>query len=84
MVSETYEEIVFSEPTEAFHKMVIPLAPKHAPQSPLIPHFPKHSDAEEFAKISRAREKIANLVSSIKQKNAEGQPAAAGVKVEAA
>ena len=69
VVSETYEELVFSEPTEALHKRVMPIASKPAPPSPLLPHFPTHSDAEEFAKISKARERVANLVSSIKQKS---------------
>jgi len=72
VVSETYEELVFSEPTEEFHKKVVPITPKPAPPSPLLPHFPQHSDAEEFGKISKARERIANLVSAAKQQAGGG------------
>ena len=67
VVHESYEELVFSEPTEALYNKVLPIVSKPAPATSLIPHFPKHSDAEEFAKISKAREKVASLVSSIKK-----------------
>ena len=80
---ESYEELVFSEPTEALYNKVLPIVSKPAPATSLIPHFPKHSDAEEFAKISKAREKVASLVSSIKKDQqaatgGAGGPAGAG------
>ena len=82
VVSEHYEELVFSEPTEALYTKVVPIVSKPAPSSPLTPHFPQHSDAEEFAKISKARERIANLVSSIKQTKEGGEPAAGQTQVK--
>ncbi len=67
VVNESYEELVFSEPTELLHNKVVPVSSKPAPDTPLLPHLPRHSDAPEFAKISAAREKVASLVASIKQ-----------------
>merc|ERR1739847_30972 len=82
VVSEHYEELVFSEPTEALYTKVVPIVSKPAPSSPLTPHFHQHSDAEEFAKISKARERIANLVPSIKQTKDGGEPAAGQTQVK--
>mmetsp|Transcript_14239 Transcript_14239/g.40357 ORF Transcript_14239/g.40357 Transcript_14239/m.40357 type:complete len:214 (-) Transcript_14239:263-904(-) len=61
VVSEEYDEIVFSEPPEAFYKRVMATPPQPAPTSTLAPHFITHSSKEELARIQAARYKAAQF-----------------------
>lgn len=51
VVAEEYDEIVFSEPPEAFYKRVTAIPPQPAPASVLSSYFMTHSHKEELAKI---------------------------------
>merc|ERR1739848_757626 len=65
------------EAKEEPFQMVHGLKLFHTNEQPLSTKKPvvsEHYDAEEFAKISKARERIANLVSSIKQTKEGGEP----------
>lgn len=71
VVSETYEELVFSEPTEAMYTKIAPVLKSKvppAPESQLTPHLPLHSDADEFRRIVEAREKVSQMIMREKAK----------------
>ena len=60
VVSEKYEEIVFSEPTAALHALLSSHTPRLAPHSDTANWVPRHSDREELWNILQARRVVAD------------------------
>ena len=71
VVSETYEEVVFSEPHEGFYSRVMAVAPRPAvPASGLLPLLPRYGGAqekEEVDKLTAARLRIAQQAIACRQ-----------------
>mmetsp|Transcript_9532 Transcript_9532/g.24183 ORF Transcript_9532/g.24183 Transcript_9532/m.24183 type:complete len:213 (+) Transcript_9532:264-902(+) len=65
VVHERYDEIVFSEPPEAFHARVTGAPAAPAPASTLAPYFEAHSAKEELARIQAARHKAAQFKATL-------------------
>ena len=68
MVAESYEELVFSEPLEAFHSRVTAMQPAAVPINALSQHFPSDlsaSSAREIQLITAARQKNAQLLAAL-------------------
>lgn len=62
VVTEDYDELVFSEPVQEFYERVVNVKPAPAPSSELTQHLPVHNDAEELAKIKAARRSLAEQI----------------------
>mmetsp|Transcript_25709 Transcript_25709/g.45768 ORF Transcript_25709/g.45768 Transcript_25709/m.45768 type:complete len:213 (-) Transcript_25709:333-971(-) len=65
VVHEKYDEIVFSEPPEAFYTRVTGTPTTQAPPSTLAPYFQAHSAKEELARIQAARLKAAQFKAAL-------------------
>ena len=68
VVAESYEELVFSEPTEAFHSRVNAAQPAPVPATALSQHFPPDSSsfgAQELQTITAARQKNAQIMANL-------------------
>lgn len=67
VVMEQLEELVFSEPVEAFYQRVSTFTPGPAPESPHKQYFPKHDERAELEKIRECRAKITQAVEAVKR-----------------
>mmetsp|Transcript_2947 Transcript_2947/g.10002 ORF Transcript_2947/g.10002 Transcript_2947/m.10002 type:complete len:208 (+) Transcript_2947:76-699(+) len=67
VVKESYEEIVFSEPSEAFYKQAVAVQPGPGAASEHAAHFLTHSDRSELAVLQHARNKISAQMAQAKQ-----------------
>ena len=68
MVAETYEELVFTDPTEAFRNRVTALAPAPLPASALSQHLPANPRAaalNELNTLTEARQKNAQILANL-------------------
>lgn len=67
-MAESYDELVFSEPTEAFFNRISHAAPAAAAASSLSQHFPSNSLAfanQELQNITAARQKNAQILANM-------------------
>jgi YEATS domain-containing protein 4 len=61
-MNEQYEELVFSEPVQAFYERVADAAPAPAQPVPAIaPHFRAFEPGEDLGRIGAARQRIAQM-----------------------
>ena len=67
VVKEKYEELVFHEPHEEFHKRIKDHKPTPAQQTELTPVLAKREDDAELLKIATARKVVAERVHVLKQ-----------------
>mmetsp|Transcript_31659 Transcript_31659/g.43918 ORF Transcript_31659/g.43918 Transcript_31659/m.43918 type:complete len:207 (-) Transcript_31659:192-812(-) len=58
VVSENYDELVFSEPHDCFYHRMSGVELSSEPPTEVSPFFPRHSEEEELAKIYAARKAI--------------------------
>lgn len=68
IVAETYEEIVFNEPAEAFHSRLNTTKPAPAAATALSVHFPADSTSsalQELQNINTARQKNAQIMANL-------------------
>ena len=62
VMNEQYEELVFSEPVQAFYDRVTSFTPAPAQPVPAIaPHFRSFDPGEDLARIGAARQRIAQM-----------------------
>ncbi|KAK9916702.1 hypothetical protein WJX75_005963 [Coccomyxa subellipsoidea] len=66
VVNEQYEELIFSEPVEAFYQRVSNYAPPVAFQSTIAPHFRTFEPADDLQKINHARQRVAHMMANVK------------------
>ena len=67
-MAESYDELVFSEPMEAFHSRVKAQAHASPPATSLSQHFPSNSLAfasQELQNVTVARQKNAQILASL-------------------
>ncbi len=68
VVNEQYEELIFSEPVEAFYHRVTNFTPPVAFPIPTIaPHYRVFEPADDLHKIDQARQKVAHMMASVKR-----------------
>lgn len=67
VVNEQYEELIFSEPVEAFYQRVSNYAPPVAFQSTIAPHFRTFEPADDLQKINHARQRVAHMMANVKR-----------------
>ncbi|BDA40670.1 Protein AF-9 homolog [Coccomyxa sp. Obi] len=68
VVNEQYEELIFSEPVEAFYQRVTNFTPPVAfPIPSIAPHFRVFDPADDLHKINQARQKVAHMMASVKR-----------------
>lgn len=72
VVKEEYEELVFSEPPEAFVNLVNSHMGVPAPFTEITPYFPIWNEQHEVNKINAARQKIAQLVAELRHQHEGG------------
>ena len=68
VVAESYEEMVFSEPTEGFHSRVTAAPPNAVPANSLSQHFPANSVAsapQQLHTLNVARQKNAQIMANL-------------------
>lgn len=57
-MSEFYDELVFHEPTEFFHKKLMAGPEREVPPHPMQEHFPTYSDVAVLNTISNAQQLV--------------------------
>ena len=67
VMSETYEEMVFSEPTEAFYQKVVSHNPVAAPQMSQSQWFTSFNPQDDLRKIASARQRVAGMTASVQR-----------------
>eukprot|EP01098_Paradermamoeba_levis_P000766 TRINITY_DN10895_c0_g1_i1.p1 TRINITY_DN10895_c0_g1~~TRINITY_DN10895_c0_g1_i1.p1 ORF type:complete len:227 (-),score=63.56 TRINITY_DN10895_c0_g1_i1:20-673(-) len=67
VVSESYDEMIFTDPSEAFYKKLIS-APRPLPPNPLAEHYTKFNEAADLKKITDADAKIKAEIKKFKEK----------------
>ena len=69
VVSETFEEVVFSEPPESFYARVAPalMAPRPAQPLSCQAQLPPIDDAEEAEKLKECRARVAAMVGELRK-----------------
>ena len=67
VMSETYEEMVFSEPAEAFYERVTNHNPTAAPQMSQSQWFTAFNAQDDLRKISSARQRVAGMTASVQR-----------------
>lgn len=67
VVAETYEEVVFSEPLEAFYNRVAGVAPRPAVELSCQPYVLPADDAEEAGKLKECRARVAAMVADLRK-----------------
>ena len=68
VVNEQYEELVFSEPVQGFYERVSGVAPSTAQPLPAIaPHFRAFDPADDLAKLTAARQRVANMSANLQR-----------------
>ena len=67
VMSEQYEEMVFSEPTEAFYQRVASHNPAAAPQMSQSQWFTSFNPQEDLRKIANARQRVAGMTASVQR-----------------
>lgn len=67
VMSETYEEMVFSEPAEAFHQRVASHAPVAAPHMSQAQFFTSFNAQDDLRRIASARQRVAGMTASVQR-----------------
>lgn len=68
VMNEQYEELIFSEPVEAFYQRVSNYTPPAAFPAPVIAqHFKVYEPAEDLQKINAARQRVAHMMVGVKR-----------------
>ena len=67
VMSETYEEMVFSEPTEAFYQRVVSHNPVAAPQMSQSQWLASFNPQDDLRKIASARQRVAGMTASVQR-----------------
>lgn len=67
VMSETYEEMVFSEPAEAFYQRVAAHNPVAAPQMSQSQFFTSFNAQDDLRKIASARQRVAGMTASVQR-----------------
>jgi len=71
VITEKYDELVFSEPIEDFYERVTAHVPVAAPNTDVLQYLPVQSDREELQKMAAARRAIAEQIYQVEQQIAE-------------
>ena len=66
-MSETYEEMVFSEPTEAFYQRVANHTPSAAPPMSQAQWFTAFNAQDDLRKMANARQRVAGMTASVQR-----------------
>lgn len=67
VVSETYEELVFNEPTESFYQRVANHMPMPAPPMSQAQWFTTFNQQEDLRKVIAARQRVAGMTASVQR-----------------
>ena len=67
VVSETYEELVFNEPTESFYQRVANHMPMLAPPMSQAQWFTTFNQQEDLRKVNAARQRVAGMTASVQR-----------------
>lgn len=67
VVSETYEELVFSEPAESFYQRVANHMPMPAPPMSQAQWFTTFSQQEDLRRFNAARQRVAGMTASVQR-----------------
>ncbi|EFJ40186.1 hypothetical protein VOLCADRAFT_84613 [Volvox carteri f. nagariensis] len=67
VMSEVYEELVFSEPVEAFFRRVTSTMPRPAPELSCQPYTSQYDEREELDKLKECRARVAAMVSDVRK-----------------
>ena len=67
VVSETYEELVFTEPAESFYQRVANHMPMPAPPMSQAQWFTTFNQQEDLRKFNAARQRVAGMTASVQR-----------------
>ena len=67
VVSETYDELVFSEPIESFYQRVANHMPMPAPPMSPAQWFTTFNASEDLHKFTAARQRVAGMTASVQR-----------------
>ncbi|KXZ43721.1 hypothetical protein GPECTOR_82g255 [Gonium pectorale] len=67
VMSEVYEEVVFSEPVEAFYRRVLATPPRPAPDLSCQPYTTPFDEREEVEKLRDCRARVAAMVAEVRK-----------------
>ena len=66
--AELYDELVFHEPTEAFHRRLTTGPVKQLPQHPLQAYYTRFNEDDDLQKLASARKFVDGELSAVKEK----------------
>ncbi|KAG2492452.1 hypothetical protein HYH03_009393 [Edaphochlamys debaryana] len=67
VMSEVYEELVFSEPLEGFYRRVVQHVPRPAPELSCGPYTLAFDEREEAEKLRECRARVATMVADVRK-----------------
>ncbi|GFR50935.1 hypothetical protein Agub_g13255 [Astrephomene gubernaculifera] len=67
VMSEIYEELVFSEPVEAFYRRIAATPPRPAPPLSCQPYTSQHEERAEAEKLKECRARVAAMVAEVRK-----------------
>lgn len=69
VISETYEELIFNEPSKKFFERTSGLEPERAPRPELsvLGVVPKYEEQEELGRINVARRQLATSIAKVQK-----------------
>ncbi|PNH05022.1 Protein AF-9 [Tetrabaena socialis] len=67
VMSEVYEEVVFSEPVESFYRRVVSTVPRPAAELSCQPYILVFDEREEADKIKDCRARVASMVADVRK-----------------